>query len=143
MGRAYSLDLRERVVALHARGDLTQQQIAAQLNLGVATVGRWTRRARREGTPAAYPPGKGPKPLIGEREWVWMEAILRARPDATMQDVAWVLEESHGLTVSRATVQKAAQSRGWTPKKRRSERRSATPNASRNSDGSSSTGRSV
>ena len=117
MGRAFSVDLRERVVAIHPWGDRTQQQIADPLNLGVAPVGRWTRRARREWTPAAYPPGKGLQPLIGEREWVWTEAILRERPYAPMQDVAWVLEEPHGLTARRAMVQRAAQSREWTAQK--------------------------
>jgi putative transposase len=85
MGRPYSLDLRERVVALHAAGELTQQQIADQLNLGVATVGRWAGRARAEGSPAAHPSGRGPAPLMGEREWAWIEEILRARPDFTMR----------------------------------------------------------
>ncbi|MCB9793125.1 MAG: transposase [Alphaproteobacteria bacterium] len=140
MGRPYSLDLRERIVALHAQGELTQQQIADQLNLGVATVGRWVRRARNEGSPAAHRSGRGPAPLIGEREWSWIEEILRARPDTSMQEVAWDLEEKHEFVVSRSTVQKAVHQRGWTPKKRRSVPANKSPSASRSSGRSSPTG---
>ncbi len=141
MGRAYSLDLRERVVALHAVGELTQQQVADQMNLGVATVGRWIRRARREGSPAAYHPGRGPAPLVGEREWGWIEAILQARPDSTMEEVSWELEETHGFKVSRSTVQKAVQERGWTRKKKSSGRRSGNARVSKHSETASRSGR--
>ena len=141
MGRPYSLDLRERVVALHAAGELTQQQIADQLNLGVATVGRWVRRARAEGSPAAHPSGRGPAPLIGEREWAWIEQILRERPDSTMREVSWDLEERHQFKVSRSTVQKAVQQRGWTPKKKRFGPKSGTRSESRGSARASSSGK--
>ena len=140
MGRPYSLDLRERVVALHSQGELTQQQIADQLNLGVATVGRWVRRARAEGSPAAHRSGRGPAPMVGEREWAWIEEILRDRPDSSMQEVTWDLEEKHGFVVSRSTVQKAVRQRGWTPKKRRSAPRNRNRNASRHSGPASPTG---
>ena len=68
MGRPYSLDLRERVVALSTDGGLTQQQIVGQLNLGVATVGRWCRRARKEDGTAAYPEGRGPEGKIQDKQ---------------------------------------------------------------------------
>ena len=67
MGRPTSLDLRERVAALHAAGELTPQQMAGQRNLGVATGGRWVRRARAEGSAAAHPSGRGPAPPMRER----------------------------------------------------------------------------
>ena len=38
MGRAYSMDLRERVVAVYRAGGRTMQQVADELEVGVATV---------------------------------------------------------------------------------------------------------
>ena len=117
MGRPYSMDLRERVISRYQRGDVTLEEVASQFEIGIATVNRWLRRTREEGSPVVHPPGRGPKPLIGDSEWVLVEGISRARPDTTMQEVAWILEEEHGLKVSRATVQKAVQTRGWRSKK--------------------------
>ena len=133
MGRPYSLDLRERVVALSTDGGVTQQEIADQLNLGVATVGRWCRRARKEGSAAAYPGGRGPEGKIQDKQWAWIEEILRSRPDASMQEVAWELEERHGFSVSRSTVGKEVRRRGWTLKKNRSGHLNRTIRASKSS----------
>ncbi|MBA3413686.1 MAG: helix-turn-helix domain-containing protein, partial [Chloroflexia bacterium] len=46
--RAYSVDLRERVVAAVAAG-ATHAEAAARFAVGVATVGRWVRRWREAG----------------------------------------------------------------------------------------------
>ena len=126
MSRPYSMDLRERVVAAYQRGDVTMKEVADQFGVGVATVNRWLRWTRERGSPAPLPPGRGPKPLIGEEEWPMVEQILVERPDATMQEVAWELDERFGFEVSRSTVQKAVQSRGWTRKKRVSAPKSRT-----------------
>ena len=46
MARAYSLDLRERVVAAVERGGLSCHQSAAQFGVGVSTAINWVRRRR-------------------------------------------------------------------------------------------------
>jgi transposase len=43
MGWAYSVDLRERVVAAFDRAGMTDQEAAAQFKIGEATVRRWKR----------------------------------------------------------------------------------------------------
>jgi len=64
MGRPYSMDLRERVISRYQRGDVTMEEVAAQFEIGIATVNRWLRRKREEGSPVVHPPGRGPKPLM-------------------------------------------------------------------------------
>ena len=46
MGRPYSLDLRERVVAAVEKGGLSCNRAAAQFGLGISTVINWVRRVR-------------------------------------------------------------------------------------------------
>ena len=48
MARAYSLDLRERVVAMVARGG-TCRSVAAVFEVSVASVVKWSQRARTTG----------------------------------------------------------------------------------------------
>ena len=72
MGRPYSLDLRERVVAAVEKGGLSCNRAAAQFSLGISTVINWVRRLRETGSVAAGKMGgHKPKAISGEhREWL-------------------------------------------------------------------------
>jgi transposase len=50
MSRAYSVDLRERVVAAVEKGGLSARQAAAQFGVGASTAIRWVERVRRTGS---------------------------------------------------------------------------------------------
>ena len=52
MARAYSDDLRLRVVGALEEGHETQNEVAARFRVGIATVWRWKRLPRENGTPA-------------------------------------------------------------------------------------------
>ena len=56
MARAYSLDLRERVVAAVLHG-LSCRAVAVRFDVSVASVVKWAQRARETGSPAARPMG--------------------------------------------------------------------------------------
>ena len=56
MGRAYSLDLRERVVAAVAAGE-SCRTVAATFKVSVASVVKWSQRFRATGSAAARPMG--------------------------------------------------------------------------------------
>ena len=70
MPRAYSLDLRERVVGLVASGEPCRA-VAELFDVSVASVVKWSQRARATGSAAAKPMGgKRPYLLEGERDWI-------------------------------------------------------------------------
>jgi putative transposase len=52
MGQAYSIDLRERVVAAVESGGLSCHRAAAQFGVGVSTAIRWVERLRNTGNVA-------------------------------------------------------------------------------------------
>lgn len=52
MGKPYSMDLRERVVAAVETGGLSCHQAAAQFGVGVSTAIVWVRRLRETGSVA-------------------------------------------------------------------------------------------
>src|SRR6266446_6873538 len=56
MGKPYSMDLRERVVAAVETGGLSCHQAAAQFGVGVSTAIVWARRLRETGSVAPGPP---------------------------------------------------------------------------------------
>jgi putative transposase len=72
MGKPYSMDLRERVVAAVRTGGLSCNQAAKQFGIGISTAINWVRRQRETGSVA---PGKmgghRPKKIAGEhRDWL-------------------------------------------------------------------------
>jgi transposase len=83
MGRPYSLDLRERVVAAMIAG-MSGREAAKHFRIGESTALRWVRRLRQTGSPEAKPMGgKRPFALAAHREWII--ARLTAKPDLTLR----------------------------------------------------------
>jgi putative transposase len=72
MGKPYSMDLRERVVAAVETGGLSCHQAAAQFGVGVSTAIVWVRRLRETGSVApGQMGGHKPKAISGEyRAWL-------------------------------------------------------------------------
>ena len=64
MPRAYSADLRERVLRACERGRLSRARIAALFGVGETTLYRWQQQARAEGRREAKPPRGGPAPRL-------------------------------------------------------------------------------
>jgi len=108
MGWAYSLDLRERVVA--AFDAMTDEQVAEVFQVGEATV-HWWKRLRRE-TGSLFPPpprGGGNPPRVAADKHELVREIVRAEPDLTIPEVAWEFHRRTGRSVSPAE--------GWTLKR--------------------------
>src|SRR5690349_2350957 len=97
MAKAYSLDLRERVVAAAGWG-LSCRKVAAMFGVSVSSVVKWCQRARAEGSPAARPMGgRRPYALAGERDWLM--ARLAKQPDVTLRALVGELAD-RGIKVS-------------------------------------------
>jgi transposase len=97
MARAYSLDLRERVVADVLAG-ASCREAAAKFKVSVASAVKWTQRFRATGSAAALPMGgKRPYALVGERDWLL--GRLSQQPDITLRALAAELAD-RGIEVS-------------------------------------------
>jgi transposase len=75
MARAYSLDLRERVVGAVAAGQ-TCRSVAKTFMVSVASVVKWSQRQRAVGSPAALKMG-GRRPYLVAREGLGFGADRR------------------------------------------------------------------
>ena len=117
MGRPYSLDLRERVVAAMMSEGLSSREAAARFGVGVSTAINWTRRVRETGSVA---PGKmggyRPKKIAGDnRTWL----IVRCRgQDFSLRGLVAELGE-RGLQVDYRSVWEFVHAEGLSHKKRR------------------------
>lgn len=121
MSRAYSIDLRERVVAAMASG-LSARAAAARFGVSVASAVRWSQLQRRTGSVAPGKLGGHRKPvLLPEREWLL--ARVAAEPDLTLRALLaelvergvkasygalWLFLDREGLTFKKKPVRQRA-----------------------------------
>ena len=115
MARAYSLDLRERVVGAVAAGQ-SCRLAARTFMVGVSSVVKWSQRHRAVGSPAALKMG-GHRPYVVAQEKDWLLARLAEKPDLTLRALLAELAE-RGLVVSYYALWHFLQHEGVTFKKK-------------------------
>ena len=120
MARAYSLDLRERVVAAVIEGQ-TCRSVAKTFGVSVASVVKWSQRFRATGSAAAKPMG-GRRPYALENERNWVLARISEAPDLTVRALAAELA-ARGIAVSHYAVWHFLQREGIALKKKSARQR--------------------
>ncbi len=106
---AYSMDLRERVVAAVDAG-MKPAEAAARFDVSVRTVERYLARRRDTGSLAPAVQRHGPKPEKKRRLHAWLPARLQVAADATLAEHAAAFAAEHGVVVSLATMSRAVAS---------------------------------
>jgi transposase len=104
--RAYSMDLRERVVAAVDAG-MTQTQAAAVFGVSLRTVERYLARRRATGSLAATEQRHGPEPTVRQALQAWLPARLDAAADATPAEHVAAFVAAGGQRVSAASMSRA------------------------------------
>ena len=122
--KAYSMDLRRKIVEAVSTGT-PKARVARTFGVGLSTVKRYASRAERgQELAPRKPPGKGRKvDGIAER---LLERDLNERPTATLPERRELLARVAGVEVSDSTVSRTLRHMGFSRKKDRWERRSAT-----------------
>jgi transposase len=121
---AYSEDLRKKIVEALRRG-ATKSEAARSFGVSRSSVKRYAKLAD-EGRSLAPKKRPGSKPKIDERTRRLLEADLEERPAATLSDRRAHLGRVAGLSVSESTLSRMLGRMGWSRKKDRWERASAT-----------------
>jgi transposase len=104
--RAYSMDLRERVVAAVDAG-MTQLQAAALFGVSLRTVERYLARRRATGGLAPTEQRHGPEPTVRRALQAWLPARLKAAADATLAEHAAAFAADGGQPVSLSAMSRA------------------------------------
>lgn len=118
MARAYSEDLRERVVSAVVSGK-SCLEAAEQFAVSHSSAIKWSRRKRETGTVAASPMGgRRPRLLVDYRGWLLSR--MATKPDLTVQALLDELRQQHGVQVCLDTLWRFLKAEGLSFKKNRS-----------------------
>ena len=125
MGRAYSLDLRERVAG-HVTEGGSRREAGRRFGVSASTAVRIAALQAERGTleprQQGRPPGKGKlAPYLG-----FLRELVDAVPDITLKELAAALVAEHGVRVHPSSICRALQAADYTYKKSRSTPRSAS-----------------
>lgn len=120
--RAYSIDLRERVVAACDAGDATREHVAARFSVSVPWIRKLLRQRRETGSIAPKPQGGGRAPAFDAAAAGRLREAVRADADATLEELA----RAAGVACCASAVHRALARLGITRKKSRGGRPSRT-----------------
>lgn len=115
--KAYSVDLRERIVAAVERG-MPRAQVAETFGVSLSTIKRLVTR-RRQDPEADLAPKRPPgRPLsISTQQQQTLKTQLEHKPDATIEQHTKRYNQEQGTSLSQWTVGRAIRRLGWTRKK--------------------------
>ena len=122
--RAYSVDLRERIVRAVADG-VPQSVVARTFGVARASVQRYVEQQTATGSLAPRPT-QGPAHRIGPAGAAALRAQVAAAPDATLAEHADRWEREQGVRLSASTVHRALARLAITRKKTRAAKLTGT-----------------
>jgi len=112
--RAYSLDLRQRIVAAVDAAEGTLAEIAQLFQVSISCITRLLQRRRASGSLAPKPHAGGPQPKLTPHDEQRLLELLQQQPDATLTE----LRDRLGVRCSIMTIARALSRHHITRKKK-------------------------
>jgi len=116
--KAYSTDLRERVIAAVEAGQWSRAAIVVMFGISQPTLNRWWGRWRKQHTVAPRPHGGGNPHVLAACEG-FLRAAVKQQPDISLEELCALVWEAKGLAVSLSMMCRELQRLDLPRKKRR------------------------
>src|SRR5580704_10123139 len=95
MARAYSDDLRRKLLEAHAAGKGTLRELAERFGVSVPWAWKVSAAHKRSGAVERAPQSRHGRPRRGD--WAQVEALLKAKADPVLREVREELERTTGV----------------------------------------------
>ncbi len=115
--KAYSLDLRQRVLDAYLNGEGSQEHVAQRFSVSRSFVQKMLRLHRSGASIAPKPRGGNHAPKIAEADLPVVAALVEAQPDATLEELCAGFADQALKSVSITTMHRATKRLGYTVKK--------------------------
>ena len=116
--KAYSEDLRRKVVEAVEQRKMGKSEAARSFGVSLSSVKRYVGKARQGNSlsPKKHP---GPRPKIDEKVKRLLEADVEERPALPLRERGKFLERVAGVSVSESTLSRLLRRMGFSPKEGR------------------------
>ena len=122
--KAYSMDLRKRVMAVYDSGRYSLKQVAERFEVTTRWIQQLRQRRQLEGSIAPHPQNQGRKPAFRGKLLEELNEFVKHHPDATLQEIQEHF--SSKVTCSLVAIHYSLKRLGWRYKKKPYERASKT-----------------
>jgi transposase len=119
MPRAYSLDLRERLVTTAHEEHLTQAALAGRFRVSTGTVSNWLGRVEQTGSVAPKPHGGGRTASVDAPGAQVLTELVRAQSDRTLDELVALYHARTHVQLTRSALWRALKRLGLERKKSR------------------------
>ncbi|MBD1922609.1 IS630 family transposase [Microcoleus sp. FACHB-831] len=116
--RAYSIDLRKKIVEVHEREKISQRQLARHFGVALSFIVKLLKQYRQTRELSPKPFNGGVKLKLTPDNLQVLADLIEENNDATLQELCLMLEEKTGISISRATMGRMSQRLKLTVKKK-------------------------
>lgn len=118
--KAYSLDLRQKIVDTYAQGHISQRQLAKQFRVALSFIEKLLKQHRETGSIAPKLRTEQTPTKLNPEQLVVLKQIVEANNDATLDELRYQLQQQTGVLIGRSTVDRMLQKLTLTVKKKHS-----------------------
>ncbi len=115
--KAYSLDLRQKIVDAYAEGKLSQRQLAKQFRVALSFVEKLLKQHRETGNIAPKKRLNQTPTKLNDEQLKVLEQLVEEHNDATLEELRALLEQKTGVRIGRSTVDRMLSKLDLTVKK--------------------------
>jgi transposase len=115
--KAYSMDLRKRVLAAYDCGKYTLKEVAERFQVTSRWIQKLRQRRKLEGTIAPHPQNQGRKPAFMGKQLEELNEFVKRHPDVTLEEIK--KHFSGKITCSHVAIHYTLKRLGWRYKKKR------------------------
>ena len=115
--KAYSIDLRQKIIDVHTEEDISQRQLADRFQVSLSTIQRYLKLVRNGESLEAKAHGGGQPAKLTPEQLKKVEGLIAANNDATLVELCELVARQEKVQVSRSTMGRLTQSLGFSRKK--------------------------
>jgi transposase len=102
--KAYSLDLRQKIVETYAEGKISQRQLAKQFRVALSFIEKLLKQHRQTGSIAPKVRTEQTPTKLNPEQLKVLEQLVEANNDATLEELRYQLSQKTGVVIGRSTV---------------------------------------
>ena len=116
--KAYSLDLRQKIIGVYKEGNITQRKLAAQFKVALSFIQKLLKQYRETGNIAAKVRKVQTPTKLNSEQLEILEQLVEVNNDATLEELRQLLLEKTGVLIGRSTVDRMLKKINITHKKK-------------------------
>ena len=115
--KAYSIDLRQKIIDVYNQGQVSQRELAKRFCVAKSFIQKLLKQYRETGKIDPRPHGGGKKLTTTSEQMLVLAQVIEQHNDATLVELCQIFQARTGVNLSRATMGRMTQRLNFTLKK--------------------------